>query len=399
MKYIKGLLLGAVAASVFATGAMVTPANADGSAVIGHKKGKFYLKSKDGNYSVLPGFKFQFDAAKIERDNTFTDTDSTSRMRVRRLLLGLKGRAGSPNLTYGITLNFQATIFDAKMSYKYNPAIIFTAGNYKSIGIPIANRFSSSSGFLVDGPNGLGDTLGDRSLGFGIGGKLGKTVKYEMKVHNSAGGSNVSSESQGVGYEVGLNWEPLGRYGGFNQPDYSAKSKMRVNLNGGFQYHKNGSGTKNFEDYCNDAVAADCDATGYHVAAGVKMSGWQLAATFEHANYQTNANNESPGQRTYSTGVMASYMLVPNRIPLSVLYTLHDPDSENGTEGGNGSVDSEAGMQRQVGVGAAYLFNGHKNKIHVSWDRVATETAITAISGDEGSVKNHSFKARWQVLF
>jgi len=96
---------------------------------------------------------------------------------------------------------------------------------------------------------------------------------------------------------------------------------------------------------------------------------------------------------------MASYMLVPNRIPLSVLYTLHDPDSENGTEGGNGSVDSEAGMQRQVGVGAAYLFNGHRNKIHVSWDRVATETAITAISGDEGSVKNHSFKARWQVLF
>lgn len=398
MKHLKGLLLGAVAASVFAAGTMVTPANADGSAVFGHKKGSFYFKSKDGNYSVLPGFKFQFDAAKNDTDNTFVATASTTQYQVRRLLLGLKGRAGSPNLTYGITLNLEGTIFDAYAAYKFIPELQVVAGNYKSIGIPMGARLSSSAGWMVDDPNQLGQLLGDRTNGFGVRGALAKTLKYEVKIHGGQG-SNGSVGTEGFAYDVGLNWEPFGNYGSFNQPDYGASSKMRVNLSGGYQYMNNVTGNKNFATYVTNSNDTTGLANGYHVAAGVKMSGWQLGVMFEHANYQTNNKDINPGQRTYTTGVGASYMLVPNKIPLSASYFMNDPDSENSTTGSPGSVDNSAGIQRQVGVGAAYLFNGHQNKLMASWDRIAVATTATAISGSETNNNTHAFKLRWQLLF
>lgn len=398
MKNFKGLLLGAVAASVFAAGAMVTPANADGSAVVGHKKGAFYVKSKDGNYSIIPGFKWQFDASKTDLDNSFSSRASTTKFALKRMFLAFKGRAGSPKITYGILMNLQDNIVDAYAAYKYVPEVQIIAGNYKSIGIPIGKRLSSSAGWLVNDPNKIGKSLGDRSLGFGVRGTLNKTIKYEAKL-SSGQGSNGSAGFEGVAYDLGMQWQPFGSYGSFNQADYGASSKMRVTLGGGFQYMNNATGTGDFATYVTNSADTSGHATAYHLHTGVKMSGWELGVSYEHANYQTNAKeDQSRGNRNYTAVVGGSYMLVPNKIPLSASFSLHDPDTVNGTFG-ESAVDATVGIQRQIGVGAAYLFNGHQNKVQASWDRTSTNLANTAISEGEHTQRDHNFNLRWQLTF
>ncbi len=156
----KGLLLGLVADSVSALGALVTPAQADGSAIFGHKKGNFYLKSKDGNFSILPGFSIQVDynAAITEDSFTAASRADTRVFTVRRGRVATKGHAGSPNLTYAMSFNITtntapvAGIFDTNVNYKFIPKVQIRSGQFEPIGSPVDNAGESFS-WLVDDPN------------------------------------------------------------------------------------------------------------------------------------------------------------------------------------------------------------------------------------------------------
>ncbi len=226
----KGLLLGSVAASVLAAGALVTPAQADGSAVFGHKKGKFYAKSKDGNFSFLPGFNIQVDYSANITEDSFVAASRADvrRFTVRRGRASVKGRAGSPNLTYGISWDITSNtgttngIFDTKVNYKFIPEIQVMAGQFKPIGSPVDNGGSSSS-WLVDDPNGTtgGSSIApSREVGVMIHGKVAKVLQYELTVSNGQGfrGATASEES---GWGLGIRYEPFGRYGIWVEPDYT----------------------------------------------------------------------------------------------------------------------------------------------------------------------------------
>jgi len=406
MKNFKGLLLGAVAASVFVAGGLVTSAVAQ-DIVTGHKKGTYFIHTKDKNFSMVPGFKWQFDATHVANDDTFSAAGAatTTTFDVPRVFLGLKGRAGSPNLNYGILLNLQAGgAIDMKMAYKFNPLVTITAGNFKSIGIPTGKRLSSSAGWTVDDPNGMG-LMGDRSLGVSVGGKIAKVFKYEVKVSNGQG-SNKKAASEGFAYDIGVNYEPFGSYGSFNQPDYGASSKMRVNVQAGYQYANNASGTGNMATFATATRDGLANADAYFVGAGVKVSGFQIGVAYERAVFQSVDTddgidtNEDNGIRQYSALIGASYMLVPNKIPLSVSLSIHDPDTANQVGGdNNGGSGGGLGIERQIGVGIAYLFNGHSNKLHASWDRTSTDVVTQAVNGSGTDDEDDAFKLRWQVLF
>jgi hypothetical protein len=408
MNNYKGLLLGAVAASVFAAGAMITPAHAgghsDGSAAIGHKNGAFYVKSKDGNYTAMTGVKFQFDSTTASLDDGFAAVPDSHAFDVARLFFGVKGRAGSPNLTYGLLFNVEGgAIIDSQVSYKFNPMAIVRVGNFKSLGISAGNRQSSSSGWMVDGPNGFGDIASGRNVGISLRGKYAKVLSYEAKI-SQGGASGVETGTEGIQADFGLSYEPFGRYGAFNQPDYSAKNKLRVLINAGYVGAWQSVGDGDFATY---AAATDGDANldYWHTLIGMKYAGLSLTAAYEHAIMQTGENDigaNANGRRTYAYMLAASYMVVPKKIPLALTYSVKDPDSEaqvGGDNNGGGADALALGIQRQVGVGAAYLFNGHKNKLHASWDRISTDVATTAINGNETNNVDHSFKVRWQVLF
>jgi len=408
MNNYKSLLLGAAAASVFAAGAMITPAHAgghsDGSAAIGHKNGSFYVKSKDGNYTVKTGMKFQFDSTHTANDDSFTETADSHAFDTPRVHFGFKGRAGSPNLTYSMLFNVEGgAVIDTKVTYKFNPLMSVRVGNFKSLGISSGNRYSSSSGWLVDDPNGVGDLASGRNVGLSVLGKFAK-VSYEAKI-SQGGASGVETGTEGIMANFGLSYEPFGRYGGLNQPDYTAKNKLRMVVQGGYEVASNSTGSGDFATYAAAATTGDASLDYWHALVGMKYAGLHLTATYEHANYQTGINDigaDQNGRRTYNYLLAASYMLVPKKVPLAVTYSVTDPDTQAQVGGDNngGGVDALAlGIQRQVGVGAAYLFNGHKNKLHASWDRISTDVATTAITGNDTNDVDHRFKLRWQVLF
>jgi hypothetical protein len=410
MNNFKGLLLGAVAASVFTAGAMITPAHAgshsESTATIGHKGGAFYVKSKDGNYSAIAGMKFQFDSTFAVNDDTFTLQADTHAFDAPRIHAGLKGRAGSPNLTYSLLYDFENSgIIDYSMSYKFNPLLTVKVGNYKSLGIHAGNRTSSSSGWLVDNPNGWGDVATGRNVGASILGKYAN-VAYEAKI-SQGGDTGVETGTKGIMANFGLAYEPFGKYGGFSDPDYSAKNKLRMLFSGGYEVAQNSAGDGDFATYSAAANNGTANLDYWHGLVGLKYAGLALTATYEHGNMQTSENDSNGdnqnGRRSYAYFLGATYMLVPKKIPFSVTYSVLDPDSEAQVGGDNngGGVDAAAlGIQRQVGVGAAYLINGHRNKFHASWQRLSTDVATRALDGgNETNDVDHSFNLRWQVTF
>ncbi|MBT5035059.1 MAG: hypothetical protein HOM51_11140 [Rhodospirillaceae bacterium] len=406
MKSYKGLLLGAVAASVFAAGALVTPAQADGSAVLGHKKGNFYLKSKDGNYSVLPGMKFQFDSTNALTDDSFTANVDTRQLDIPRIHFGFKGRAGSPNLTYSMLFNVEGGAFiDAQVNYKFIPEVQVKVGNYKSLGVSAGNRYSSSSGWLVDDPNGAGDVASGRNIGISLRGTVAKVLSYEAKLSNGAG-NGVETASQAVMYDFGLSYQPFGRYGALNQPDYSAKNKLRAVVQVGYQGAQGAVGSGDYAAYAAAATSGTADLKYWHALVGVKYAGLHLTGTYEHGNFQTDSvgfdSASQNGRRQYVWMAAASYMVVPKKVPFAITYTVHNRDTQQNTSGDSngGAVNVAGGIERQWGFGAAYLINGHKNKLHFSYDRISTHTNAAAIDGsDNNTIENDTFKLRWQVLF
>lgn len=411
MTNLKGLLLGAVAASVLAAGSLVTPAYAaghsdDGSAVIGHKKGQFYIKSKDGNYSVLPGMKFQFDYTTTLADETFATGNDTRQFDIPRLHFGVKGRAGSPNLTYGMLFDMgaggNANNIDAKLTYKFMPEVSVRAGTYKSLGIPAGKRYSSSSGWLVDDPNGVGSSAGDRNFGVSVLGKVAKVVSYEAKLSHG-GGRQFETATDAIMWDFGVAYEPFGRYGALNQPDYTAKNNLRVTLGAGYQGAQGATGAGNFNTYAGASTAGAANLSAYHMNVGAKYAGLHLTGTYEHGNYQSGDGNgtQQDGQRSMTYLLAASYMIIPKKVPIAVTYSVTDGDTTQGTVAGSGAVAAAVdGRAVEWGIGVAYLFNGHKNKLHASWDRVTTQNNGDTIDGSADSeTAVDTFKLRWQVLF
>jgi len=411
MNNYKSLLLGAVAASVFAAGAMITPAHAgghsDGSAAIGHKNGAFYVKSKDGNYTANTAVKLQFDFNHVSNDDDFTagGQADTQRFRNRRFFIGAKGRAGSPNLTYGFTYNVQnGGNIDVSLNYKVTPEIQFKTGNYKSIGISSGKRQSSSAGWLVDDPNGYGSIATDRGLGVSVHGAIAKVLKYELKLSNGSSTGN-STATEGGQVDFGLSYEPFGKYGSVNQADQTAKNKLRVLVQASYAKADNVTGQGDFLVYSGAATQALANLDYWGALVGMKYAGLALTAGYEHGNFQVDNDDSGTdttnGRRQMAYLLAASYMIVPKKIPISVVYSVHNPDITQDTAGGDGgSIDVAGGTERQIGVGAAYLFNGNKNKLHASWDRVSTDTAATEVDGgNRSNTVDHSLKLRWQVLF
>lgn len=414
MKNYKGVLLGSVAASVLAAGALATPANAaghgakmaDGSAVIGHKKGKFYVKSKDGNYSMLPGFNIQVDYSANNTDDDFGERSDVRRFTVRRGRASIKGRAGSPNLTYGIswdiTTNTGTTngIFDTNVNYKFIPELQVRAGQFKPLG-NIVDNSGSSSGWLVDdanGTNGGSSISPSRSVGVQVHGKVAKVLTYQLGINNGQGFRGATANSAS-GWTAAMQYQPLGRYGNWAQPDYTAKSNVRMIVHTTYHANNNATGGNGlFGTYAGNALAS---SSYYQVATGVKFAGLALSAQYQHANYQAD-NKEFDGQRAYNWLLGASYMIVPKKVYVAATYSVTDDDVAQGLLANGGSIGAANGIDRQWGIGAAYLFRGHAHKLHASFDRLTTKVNSDLADGTgttDNTRSDNTFKVRWQVQF
>jgi hypothetical protein len=415
MNNFKSLLLGAAAVTMFATSAHAGSHSNKATAEIGHKNGAFYAASKDGNYTAYTGLQIQFqsNSAFTEDDFTTGGVDDTHAFIHRRFFASLKGRAGSPKLTYGISFNLEGGSFiEGKVNYAYSPMLNFEFGNHKSNSISFGNRTSSSNSWAVEDPNGFGDVGMGRNMGFGIHGKTPiKGLTYATKI-SQGGASTVETGTDGIMLNAGLVYEPMGKFGTTNAPDYSAKATLRTVFATGYQYGQDVAGVAgSAAAYAAAAEGATANTDIYHVAAGFKYAGMGLMASYENALMQSRsfeAASAENGQHAHAFLAAASYMLVPNKIPLSVTYSFIDEDTKNGASGDiNGGSVVSGGIVREVAVGVAYLIKGTKNKVHASWTRADTQVDsddVSAANGS-GSANNsndsiaHTVALRWNLTF
>ena len=99
MQNYKTLMLGSVATSALLLGSVATPALADSNVEVGHKKGGFYLQTKDGKWSAIPGAQIQITYTFNSRE----ERDDVTEFASRRVRFGVSGRAGSKKLSYGLS--------------------------------------------------------------------------------------------------------------------------------------------------------------------------------------------------------------------------------------------------------------------------------------------------------
>ncbi|MEQ8165394.1 MAG: porin, partial [Alphaproteobacteria bacterium] len=200
MQNYKTLMLGSVATSVLLLGATVTPALAD-NVEVGHKKGKFYLQTKDGKWSVIPGAQVQINYTFNARE----ERDSETQFAARRVRFGVAGRAGSKSLTYNISFDISTNssaaqdgdpgvaIFNSYLNYKFSNALQVRGGVWKQ---RFTEYHSASSGKtqFVDRNRGTANRLRmDRDTGLGVRGKLFKMLSYEATIIN--GNSRKEADS------------------------------------------------------------------------------------------------------------------------------------------------------------------------------------------------------------
>ncbi|HWP40380.1 MAG TPA: porin [Tepidisphaeraceae bacterium] len=100
----------------------------------GFDKGKFFLRSEDGNWLLMPGFLFQ--TRYTANFNTDGDDDINSGFEIRRMRLILSGNAVSPDLKYFFQWETNSTsgnlfLLDAWARYKLAANLNLQVGQFK----------------------------------------------------------------------------------------------------------------------------------------------------------------------------------------------------------------------------------------------------------------------------
>lgn len=412
MKSYKTLMLGSAATSALLLGAAVAPAYSASNVEVGHKKGHFYIKTKDGKFSVIPGAQIQ--AQYTYRNNE--EGEDVTQFAARRVRFGVKGRGGHKKLTYSVTLEISTNseagqdgdaniaIFDSYLNWKFANALQLRAGTWKQ---RFTEYHSNSSGKnqFVDRNRGTANRLRmERDTGLGIRGKLFKMLSYEATILDG-NTRKAPSANANQSWHAHVRVEPFGGFGAPYEGDIKNSKKLKVQVAAATYYkdHVTFSTRGNQNSFISKAGKANIYA--WTVGAGLKWRGFGLYGEYAWMNMMdgqvTPTASDATGQKTAGAraqawNIEASYFLIPKKWSVAGRWeyldeNMSDKDHQTGATNFNGGLDDE----HRYGIATSYFIHGQAHKLVFDWVREDDHGAAS----DGGTLTDDEFRLFWQVRF
>lgn len=227
----------------------------------GWQKGKgFMIQDAQGNWVLNPYFQFQFRSTTTYRDNAANDDDDDIQngFEVRRMKVGFRGNAFTPDLTYNFRLETDqdggsVTLEDANIQYFFSDDMAFKVGQWKD---NVYHEETMSSGKQLAADRSmvnelLGGGLTDYVQGVAlVYAPKDSTVRAEVAFHDGLNTDNTSFlEHTGGAFDLDPNWgvsarvdvKVMGDWKSYD--DFSAmgnKEDLLV-IGGGFDYTEDGA--------------------------------------------------------------------------------------------------------------------------------------------------------------
>jgi hypothetical protein len=422
MKNYKTVMLGSVATSALLLGAaaVTTPALAK-NVEVGHKKGSFYLKTKDGKFSVITGAQIQMNYEYRDNDSErITDANSSETgFSARRVRFGVKGRAGHKKLTYRVSMNITTNseadqdgdgggfaIFDSYLQWKFAKSLNLRVGTWKQ---RFTESHSNSSGKLqmVDRARGTGN-LGrmERDTGLGINGKLFKMLSYEAAVINGNTRKAPAANSN-QSFVGSLKIEPFGNFGSAYEGDIKNSKKLKVMAMAAGFYKDNVTFSTRGNQNTFISLAGNADIAGWTVGAGMKWRGLGLYGEYVQQRFHdadTNINagtNKTPGEKLIAWNVEASYFIIPKKWSIAGRYERFNTNTKVTSTSNATQANAGQNGETRFGIGTSYFFRGHAHKIQADW--IQEQSLSTGSTGFAGATttdaEDNKFRIQWQTRF
>jgi hypothetical protein len=410
MQNYKTLMLGSVAASALLLGATATPALAD-NVEIGHKGSKFYIQSKDGKWSAIPGGQIQVKYEYFSRE----ERDDVTQFATRRVRFGVAGRAGSKNLTYKMSFDLSTnssagidgdgftTVFDTFLNYKFSNAMQFRGGTWKQR-FTEHHSASSAKGQFVDRNRGTANRLRmDRDTGIGIHGKLFKMLSYEATVVN--GNTRKSPDSNlNQSYHAHVRLEPFGSYGTPYEGDFKGSKKLKLQVAAAYFFKNDVTFSTRGNDNSFLSQAGSGDIRAFAFGTGFKWMGFELYGEYAQKRYfdsdvkdLVGLSDKVAGSKAVAWSVQASYFLIPKKWAVAGRWEyFNDNTKTNNFDNATvGTYNTGINDEHRYGLATSYYLNGHQHKLVADWNRIDDYGAAS----DGGTRTDDQFRLQWQVQF
>ena len=421
MKNYKTVMLGSVATSALLLGAaaITTPALAK-NVEVGHKKGSFYLKTKDGKFSVITGAQMQIIYTYKDNDDERTGArnNSETSFAARRIRFGVKGRAGHKKLTYRVSMNLTTNseadvdgdgggfaIFDSYLQWKFSKALALRVGTWKQ---RFTESHSNSAGKLqmVDRARGTGN-IGrvERDTGLGINGKLFKMLSYEASIIN--GNTRKSPDKNTNQSFVGsLKIQPFGKFGAAYEGDIKNNKKLKVMAAVAGFYKDNVTFSTRGNQNTFIELAGNADIVGWTVGGGVKWRGFGLYGEYVEQRFHDANNGDGnpntikiPGEKLQAYNIEASYFLIPKKWSVAGRYERFMVNTRANDQNMATVANQGPDGEYRYGIGTSYFIRGQAHKIVADWIRTHDVGGGKDSTGASTNVDDNTFSIQWQTRF
>jgi len=350
------------------------------------EKASIGFQTRDGNYSLNIGFRFQTRITYKDKDEDFDEADITD-IDVRRARLCFGGNIYSKDLFYNVEID--ADSFEVNLRDYYiwwTPAAAgetfgVRAGYFK---VP-ANRQWNSSGFklLLQDRSIASDAFKqDRDYGLDIFGKpFYGHMEYHAAVFRGAGqnpskvfGSDENTDNK-LMYVFTTRYYPFGWYNSYNIATGWDESSLKDEE--GFKAVIGASAVYNAKE--KDKKLENTDSVIGNIDLGMRYRGFTWDSEYYIREKDPEDNDDSITSDGFYT--QGGCFVLPKKLELAVRFSMFDPDN-----------DLTDDVQKEYSAGINYYMRGHRSKIQTDIAHYTTDT------GDTDKNENR-FRLQYQLIF
>jgi len=347
----------------------------------------FTVTSKDKNYSLNLGSRFQFRYTFEDRE-PFVGDDRSS-FRVRRAKIWFQGNAYRPWIGYKIQGNFDSgedgefEMEDYFINLAYFKEASLQFGQYK---VPFNRQELTSSGsqqFVDRGITNDEFNFG-RDLGVMVHGNLKDFFHYQFGVHNGAGANDSANENNGHLFGVRALVTPLGRFDYYSESDTGHSKTPGLGVGAAFMFNNKATSGPGISKLASGFGKAD--VSNATVDLGFKWMGFSFLGDY----FWRKADPSAPGAKDADSRgflVQAGYFVLPKQLEIAGRFARinHDKDRSSSridhVSEGRGAIN--------------YFFQGHPLKLQLDVGKIR-EVRETAGGKDRDTIEG---RLQFQIIF
>ncbi len=313
------------------------------------EKGKFMLRSADGNYTLHPWFQFQFRYATAYRDNQGAggDADTQSGFELRRMKFGFDGNVISPDTKYNFIWSTSrngggVSVEEAWVQHTFGDSdFALRAGDFKD---PLAHESLTSSKKLLAADRSIVADyfLGGDNFVQGVSAILGDKgpIRAEVAFHDGAGNAYTNFQDPPT-----------------NPWDFGVAGRVQYLVMGDWKSYDDFSAMGNKKDLLVIGGGADWSQNGdnnqylYTADAQYEVGAWGLYGAYVGRYVDTGAGH----RHDWGATAQVAY-LIDGKIEPFGRYSIMQ--LETPFAGGEDTV-------HEITAGANYYMDGHNMKFTV----------------------------------